>query len=355
MKLQALYIYLQLIIKNYVMANLRYCLKTTFIIISYLTFFQHSYSQKIDGITVVAPPKPIGEEAFTRLKKTNADWTCFVPYAFNRKGQNTIKFDLDKQWWGETKVGIETCITLAHKSSLSVMLKPQVYVPGGWTGDINFTKEEDWLAWEQSYKTYVMTMLDMAINNKVELFCIGTEFRNCCIKREKYWRTLIKEIRGKYKGKLTYSANWDDYTTVPFWKELDYIGISAYFPLSDMKTPTSNILDLKWKKVVKDLKKYSASQNKQILFTEYGYLTSDQCAWKTWEIEAKIKELDENQEAQAIAYEALYKALWSQPFFAGGFIWKWFPNGQGHEGYKHKDYDPQDKKAEAVVKKYYGL
>lgn len=310
-------------------------------------------AQRIDGITMVATPKPIGKDAFERIKVTNAEWVSFVPYGFQRKNENTIRFDLTKQWWGETKVGIEACIDMAHKEQLHVMLKPQIYLHNSWSGDIDFTKEEDWKAWEQSYTTYIMTMVDIAIKNKVEMVCIGTELKNACIKRKSYWTLLIKNIRSKYNGKLTYSSNWDDYNTVPFWDQLDYIGISAYFPLSDMTLPTPNILMLKWKKIAKDLKHFSNKHNKKILFTEYGYLSTDQCAWKTWEVEKNITNLNENQDAQAVAFEALYKSLWSQDFMAGGFIWKWFPNGQGHEGYRHKDYDPQDKKAEAIVNKYY--
>jgi hypothetical protein len=315
----------------------------------------HPKAQTIDGITMVATPKPIDATAFERVKKTNAEWACFVPYAFQQKGQNNIKFDLEKQWWGETKDGIETCISLAHKQQMKVMLKPQIYLHGSWTGDIDFQKEEDWIQWEKSYSVYINAMLDIAVKNKVEMFCFGTELKIVSIKREKYMKELIKSIRAKYKGKLTYSANWDDYSSVPFWEELDFIGISAYFPLTDMKTPTPNTLDLKWKKVVKDLGGFSKKKGKKILFTEYGYLTTDHCAWKTWEVEAKVNTLNENQEAQSISFNALYKAMWSQPFFAGGFIWKWFPHGQGHEGYKNKDYDPQDKKAEEIVKKYYGI
>ncbi len=302
---------------------------------------------------MVATPRPIGQEAFDRVKLTNAEWVSFVPYGFQQINESNIRFDLEKQWWGETKSGLETCIALAHKSKLHVMLKPQLYLHGSWSGNIDFIKEEDWKSWEKSYSKYIMTMVDLASKNNVEMICIGTELKIACIKRKKFWASLITQIRSAYKGKLTYSANWDDYTTVPFWDQLDCIGISAYFPLTEMKTPTLNTLQIKWKKTIKALGNYSNKMGKKILLTEYGYLTTDQCAWKTWESEQKITELEENQEAQANAFEALYRSLWSEEFIAGGFIWKWFPNGHGHEGYKHKDYDPQDKKAEAIIRKYY--
>ncbi|MEL6865638.1 MAG: hypothetical protein AAFP19_14520, partial [Bacteroidota bacterium] len=66
-----------------------------------------------------------------------------------------------------------------------------------------------------------------------------------------------------------------------------------------------------------------------------------------------IQRLNINEQAQANALEALYSSFWQEPFWAGGFIWKWFPNMTGHEGYPGKDYTPQGKKAEAIVKSWY--
>jgi hypothetical protein len=54
--------------------------------------------------------------------------------------------------------------------------------------------------------------------------------------RPEYWSQLIKKIKKIYSG--NYAANWDDFDKVPFWNELDYIGIDAYFPLSDATTPS---------------------------------------------------------------------------------------------------------------------
>jgi len=40
-------------------------------------------------------------------------------------------------------------------------------------------------------------------------------------------------------------------------------------------------------------------------------------------------------------------------WWAGGFLWKWFPNGEGGEGYNDRDYTPQGKKAEQILKECY--
>ncbi|MEZ4950744.1 MAG: hypothetical protein R2784_15360 [Saprospiraceae bacterium] len=100
-----------------------------------------------------------------------------------------------------------------------------------------------------------------------------------------------------------------------------------------------------------------SKQSKPLLFTEYGYLSVDKCTWKTWEIEKQIHDYPINQTAQANAYQALFDTFWDKSYWAGGFLWKWFPEMKGHEGYPEKDYTPQGKEAERVVRfqNYYGL
>lgn len=98
---------------------------------------------------------------------------------------------------------------------------------------------------------------------------------------------------------------------------------------------------------------FASKLNKQILFTEFGYLSVDGCAGKTWELEQNINQLPVNEKAQATAYEALFEHFWKKDWWAGGFLWKWFPNDQGHEGYFEKDYTPQGKLAEKKLRDWY--
>jgi hypothetical protein len=287
------------------------------------------------------------------LIQVNTTWVALVPYGFSQKGSPEVQFGSSRQWWGERIEGIKNSIELAHASGLKVMLKPQVWIRGGWVGDVDFETEADWIIWQDTYRAYIMSFVKVAIEHNVDMICIGTEYRISAKKREPFWRSLISEIRKDYKGKLVYSSNWDSYDEVPFWDALDFVGISAYFPLTDMDTPIQMYLSFKWKSIVSKLKKFSLKFNKKILFTEYGYLSVDGAAGRTWELEKQVKQLNINEKAQANSLEALYEAFWKEDFWAGGFLWKWFPNGHGHEGYPERDYTPQGKMAESVVKKWY--
>ena len=75
---------------------------------------------------------------------------------------------------------------------------------------------------------------------------------------------------------------------------------------------------------------------------------------KGWEVEQRVKSLNINELAQMNAIDALHRTFASESWWQGGFLWKWFPDGQGHEGYIERDYTPQGKQASTVLRKWYG-
>ena len=310
--------------------------------------------QKMHGLTFVAPPEPFPENPMTAVKSVGSSWISVVPYAFTRMDVPNVRYsEHGGQWWGERLEGIRETIRVAHEHGIKVMLKPQVYVPRGWTGALDFKTDEDWEKWEAGYDQYILRFAALADSSGAELFCIGTEFNNAIQKRPKYWTGLIQKIRTVYRGKLTYSSNWDDWERVPFWNELDFIGLGGYFPLVEAVTPEVEQLKTAWKPIHERLKNFSKGQNKPVLFTEFGYLSVDGCGWRNWELERGIEERNINEQAQANCLEALFATFQPEDWWAGGFLWKWFPNMQGHEGYPERDYTPQGKLGELVLKKWY--
>ena len=341
---------------------LKYLISTSLCILFILLFYFNSgfgilgrNLDKIKGITMVAPPKPFPIDPMNAIKKTNANWVAIIPYAFSRKGKPEVHFEIaGGQWWGETSEGIRESIQLAKAAGLHIMLKPQVWIHDHWVGNMDFKTEEEWKRWEDDYKKYILQNVKIAAELQVDMICIATEYNIAAVKREAFFRKLIAEIKSMYSGKLSYCSTWNNYRDIPFWDDLDYIGISAYFPLIDDTTPTIEQLTVEWQKIIRELESFSEKTKKKILFTEFGYLSVDGCAGKTWEIENQIESRQINHIAQANAYEALFSSFWEEGWWAGGFVWKWFPNGEGHEGYPEKDYTPQGKNAEHVLTKWYG-
>jgi len=311
-------------------------------------------TSRIKGLSFTAPPNPFPADPMPPVKAVNADWIAVIPYGYTRPGRAHVSFNIDWQWWGEKIEGTAHTIKSAHAAQLKVMLKPQVYMPGSWVGDLQYKTNEKWKKWETDYEKYILTMAQLADSLDVEMLCIGTEFAKSTAQRSQFWQQLIRKIRDIYTGKLIYAANWDDYENIPFWQQMDYIGINTYFPLDKNKTPTISDLRKAWQPYARKMENFAFKQNKPIIFTEYGYLTVDGCAYNTWELEAKIKRLPRNEQAQANAIEALLTEFKQYDWWQGGFLWKWFPNGQGGEGYNDRDYTPQGKQAEEILRKCYG-
>lgn len=312
--------------------------------------FQYT-GHKLKGVNLVAPPRQPDSVALAPVRAMNADWVAIVPYGFCRKGDPHFFFSenrkekRDWQWWGETPAGVAETVQMARRQGLKTMLKPHVWMQGGSHLDLEFTTETDWQTFETDYAQYVLYFAHVADSLRVDLYCITTELDRFALARPAFWNRLIGQIRQVYKGPLTYAANWDRYERIPFWNQLDYIGVDAYFPLSDARDPSVADLIAGWKPHLNALQKTSSQFQKPILFTEFGYRSCDYTARRPWESDTDCVP---NPTAQANACAALTEAVWPQPWLAGGFVWKWFMdhNGRHHE---RDQYSPQGKPAEVVL------
>ncbi len=307
--------------------------------------------KRINGLSLEAPPKELKDSDFTPIQKLNANWVAIIPFAFSKKGDTKIQYDSPYQWWGEKKEGTIKSIQLAKKAGLKVMLKPQLWIHDQFVGDIDFGKSElKWKAFESSIKKYILDFAHIAADEGVEIYSIGCEYKIFATQRKEFWTDLITEIRSFYKGKLTYSSNWDNYNNISFWDQLDYVGIDCYFPLSESKTPTVNELKRAWSKRLTSLKQFSEQTNKQIIFCEYGFMSIDSTAHETWN---PNQEGAVNLIAQKNAYTAMFERLEDQPWYAGGFFWKWKANHKEAGGKDDKRFTPQNKPAEEVIRKWF--
>jgi len=309
-------------------------------------------SERIKGVNFVAPPNPITQKTFLPILEINSNWVAIVPYAFCWPNRPDIYYNVDNQWWGEKTKGVVASIQYAKNLGLKVMVKPHMWVVGdGWAGDYQLEEEEQWKYWEEDYMEYILHYAHIADSLDVELFCIGTEYRQAVQARQAFWSKLIEKTRLEFNGELTYAANWDNYHNVTFWQELDYIGIDAYFPLSESKTPSVDELVEQWDQHVDELDRLSVNYQKPIIFTEYGYRSTDFTANGHWNMEDQ--DMSPNMEAQKNAYQALFSALEEKAWFKGGFLWKWFAHHANAGGPKDSKFTPQNKPAQEVIKKWH--
>ncbi len=138
----------------------------------------------------------------------------------------------------------------------------------------------------------------------------GESFPGCTGRRDCEWRHVIHALRSpeyatfinhagqqgsNYTGKLIYAANWGgssdgasapEFETISWWDAIDYIGVDAYFPLTQMSADLDVAsLEQAWngtlqagasgqKNITQRLATISAKFGKPILFTAAGYASS---------------------------------------------------------------------------------
>ena len=322
------------------------------------TYFLNSCGQnesKINGVSFVASPKEVSQEHIEPITKLHANHAAIMPFGFIKNLKHPeIIYNTKRQWYGETKVGAKQYIENLHKNNIQVMLKPQIWIwRGEYTGYLKMTSEEDWKTLEDTYRDFILDFAEVAQESKVEIFCIGTELEQFIIHRPEYWNQLTSEIKSIYSGKLTYAANWDEYKRVPFWKQLDYIGIDAYFPISESKTPSIEDSRKGWQPWKKEMIEVSTKANKKILFTEFGYRSMNHSGKEPWESDYTITNI--NLEAQNNLTIALFEEFWSEEWFAGGYLWKWFINHNEVGGVEDNQFTPQNKPVENIISEYYKM
>lgn len=310
---------------------------------------------KINGVSFVASREPITKEHVDPVSNINANYAAVMPFGFIRDLNNpNISFNRDKQWFGETKVGTKQYIQELQKANIKIMLKPQIWVwQGAFTGYIKMTNETDWNTLESTYTQFIMQYAKVATETNAEMFCIGTELEQFIVNRPAYWNKLIKEIKTIYKGKLTYAANWDEYKRTPFWDQLDFIGIDAYFPVSEEKTPTVEECLKGWEQHKKLIHDMYETHKKPILFTEFGYRSVDYSGKEPWKSDRSMIQV--NLDAQTNTTKAIFDTFWDEDWFAGGFIWKWYHDYKKAGGENNSRFTPQNKPAETLIKKQFSL
>lgn len=332
-----------------------FLLLSCFIALTHCDRADRDAQHNINGASLVSTPEKLTPKNIASLEQTGADWLSLIPYAFCQPGRTQVYYNTEKQWFGETPQGLRHTAKLARQKGFKLMLKPQIWVGGsGWTGSFNLNSEKDWKQWEQNYRAYILKMAQLAEKQDIALFCIGTELKIVAKERTAFWKQLIADVRELYSGKITYAANWDNYQNIKFWKALDYVGIDAYFPLSQKKTPELSTLKEAWKKPSMNLKNFHSTVHKPILFTEFGYRNIDRSAGKQWEL-PPMRTYDGklNNRVQVRAYRAFLENFWDKSWVAGGFFWKWFPQHESMKTRINSGYSPQHKPAQKLIQSFY--
>jgi len=237
-------------------------------------------------------------------------------------------------------------IKYAKDKKLRVVLMPIVLLddPGTeWRGTIKPNRWEDWF---NSYREMMAHFSWIAQAGGVDVLVVGSELVSSEDKLDQWTRT-IDGIRSVYKGRLTYSSNWDHYKSIPFWNQLDMMGMNSYYKLGNDRNVSVDEIVTRWHNIQKDLLSFAQSIDRPILMLEAGWCSLANSAHEPWDYTQDSVPLD--VELQQKLYEGYFRSWYGNPQMGGFMIWEWSP---GDGGPADRGYTPENKPAEKVLKEW---
>jgi hypothetical protein len=257
-------------------------------------------------------------ESMRELKTLGVNWISIHPYARIRGDGSVGSSRPDDGGFAH----LTRPIREAKALGLKIMIKPHLAYWGSrfsWRGDITFETDEQWQRFFTDYERWIVQMAEVC--RDADAFVVGTELDKT-IEHEHQWRRIIGRVRKNFSGTLTYAANWTDYQRVPFWDDLDAIGVQAYFPLTQQTgLPDKGDLDLAWATLLNDLAAFSRRKGRPVVLSELGYARSTTAALRPWEGREGGEHADEIQRR---CMAAALGALANDEHVVGAFLWKWF-------------------------------
>ena len=301
--------------------------------------------QRLDGFNVVeATGHPFGSAAaraaLANAKQLGAGAIAIIPFLWQPQPASTDVLRGDDM----TDIELRAAIRDAHSLGLAVVVKPHVWVPESWAGAIAMNSQGAWQDWFANYRHALGPIARIAEEEKAEALVIGTELSQTT--QQPQWNALIGETRRVYSGRLLYVAhNVEEAEAVPFWDELDAIGVTLYPPLGadDDRDGRRNAM----RAVAARLDALAARTGKSILVAEIGLRSAVGAAAKPWEsAEERASAPDPALQAQVLAD---WLAILDRPSIQGVLIWRWFTDPAAG-GSTDTDFTVQRKPAEGVLK-----
>jgi hypothetical protein len=264
-----------------------------------------------------------------------------VPVAAVVDGVNGSKVSFPAAPGTVSEADVRRVLRSARAAGLGTAVMAQVEVRGGgprdWRGRLAPAEPDAWWA---SYRRFVARLARIAHEEGADLLAIGNELRSLTgTGSEGRWAEVARAARAHFSGSLTYGTNHDALDATAPFRVVDYVGVSAYFPLSTDGDAPERDLQEAWAGHMGRLRGLSEQTDKPILLLEVGYPSVDGGAVRPWDYTTGAP-LD--LEEQRRAYAALAHAVGEAPFVHGAFAWSWFGPGGPHCRW----YTPRGKPAE---------
>ena len=300
--------------------------------------------QRVDGFNVVSTPAhPFGsasaERALRAAHALGATTIAIIPFLWQASPSDPeIKSGSDM-----SDEALRSAIGQAHRVGLSVQVKPHIWVPQSWAGAVEPGSEDAWRIWFARYGAELQRIARIATEEGAESLAIGTELTKTTQRPE--WNALIATVRAAFPGRLFYIAhNAEEAEAVPFWPQLDAIGVSLYPPLGADTDRSGRLAVMRG--VADRLDALSTRFGKPVLVGEIGLRSADGAAAKPWEsAEERVAPVNLTLQADVLSD---WLGVLNRPSVQGVLIWRWFTDPAAG-GAGDTDFTVQGKPAEAAL------
>lgn len=252
--------------------------------------------------------------------------------------------------YADNRDAVARMITQAKARGLRVLVVPHLWVEtGGWRGEVDPGSEEGWLAYQQSYRHFLLSWARDAQKAGADALSIGVECKSWSGRFGGYWTDLIRETRNVFKGPLTYSSNWDEVDGVLFWDQLDWLGVNAFYPLSPEPGADYATYARYARDALAGLGEVAATLEMPIVLIEIGYTTRTDAAVEPWLWPDDMQDVVVDEWEQARALHAIAAAAAEREDVLGFFVWRYYANIDDVSQEAIWGFSPHGKLAERVL------
>jgi hypothetical protein len=306
------------------------------------------------GLYAGLPDYDYGHE-LDRIAATGA--TCVSLQAIYRMERGTSCQIRRHPTSSPTEASLRRTFREARERQLRIMFFPTINLRDEavnatwWRGNI---EPSDWDLWWRNYTAFNVHLAGIAQEEGVEWYSLGTEMASTQRFPDR-WRQLAAAVRTVFKGKLTYSVNFDSHDSFLFGDCLDVIGMNTYDPIAkhDARPSPAQVRDAWWW-IVNKARTLQARFNRPVMITEVGYPSVAGAHAGPWDFRTdKPKDL----ELQNFLLEGAFSVLrnWSDGEAVFYYLYGENLNVKPVGGPEDRTYAVWGKPAEATLRAYFAL
>ncbi|MCP4499284.1 MAG: hypothetical protein GY822_04870 [Deltaproteobacteria bacterium] len=251
-----------------------------------------------------------GRQVLTRLRAMGANSLVLPVDIYVEKKGAALTFISSPLTTSKGQLRLRMMIRQAKEKELQVMLVPHLQLSDGtWRGDLSPPSIEDFL---EQYLVAIGPILQIAEEECADAFSFAVEFKAMATRQDvrPAFALFIAQLRNRFSGTLSYSANWDEAAYVSFWPLLDVIGINAFFPLATSIDDSEVQIRTRVRMILKDMTRLSNLHQRPLVWWEVGYKATANALVQPWAWPVDgSKEPTLDVKTQLMAYDIIFSEM----------------------------------------------